>query len=123
MFSAVFQHTGPQVFITFVKVVPLKIALARRHKLDSHGGLVLSCIGGPPEPGPDHAVGAASAIGRANEVLGQSEVEGGPLGMMALITRTFTIPILPIGARRSRFLHTRPAWNSTRNAKKPYIPR
>jgi len=81
----VFQHTGPQVFVTFVNVIPLKIALARRHKLDSNCGLVLSCVGDPPEPCPYHAVGAASAIGRADEVLGQGEVEGVSLRMLFFV--------------------------------------
>ena len=81
----VFPHTGAQVFVTFVYVIPLKIALAGRHKLDRNGGLVLACVGDPPEPCPDHAVSAASAIGRADEVLGHGEVEGGSLGMMVLV--------------------------------------
>src|SRR5262245_58781109 len=70
----VFSYTGAQVFVTFVYVIPLKIALAGRHKLDSNRGLVLACVGDPPEAGPEHAVGTAAAIGRANEVLGYSEV-------------------------------------------------
>src|SRR5262245_27522821 len=81
----VFPHTGAQVFVPFVNIIPLKIALAGRDKLDSNGGLVLACVGDAPEPAPDDAIGAASAIGRADEVLGHGEVEGGPLGMLFFV--------------------------------------
>src|SRR5262249_40150625 len=83
--NPVFPHTGAQVFVTFGYVIPLKIALAGRHKLDSNRGLVLACVGEPPEASPDHAVGAASAIGCADEVLRYGEVEGGSLGMMIFV--------------------------------------